>query len=157
MLFHMSIAAENPRHVATVLAELMGGEAMAFPPASDNGWIALCDDDRRSAVEVYPAGTLLREAAGDADAYGEPGGQDRFTATHGAIGTILDADAVLAIAAREGWPAKYRKRGNMFGVIELWIEGRQMMELLTPEMQAEYRATMSPASWRAALAAGAPL
>jgi hypothetical protein len=67
---------------------------------------------------------------------------DRFNPTHGAIATGLDRDAVLAIAAREAWPAKYRKRGGMFGVIELWIEGRQMMEVLTPEMQSEYLAVM---------------
>jgi len=49
----------------------------------------------------------------------------------------------LAIAQREEWPAKYRKRGGLFGVIELWIEGRQMMKVLTPEIQAEYLACMS--------------
>ena len=70
-----------------------------------------------------------------------------------AIATPLDRQAVLAIAAREGWPAKYRKRGGVFGVIELWIEGRQMMEILTPEMQAEYLAAMSIPNWRGMLAA----
>jgi hypothetical protein len=67
---------------------------------------------------------------------------DRFSATHGAIATPLDEVEVLAIAGREGWPAKYRKRGGMFGVIELWIEGHQMMEVLTPEMQSEYLGAM---------------
>ncbi|MET0241169.1 MAG: hypothetical protein ABW184_14855 [Sphingobium sp.] len=157
MLFHVSIAADDPQHVATVLAELMAGEALPFPPVSDNGWIVLCDDDCRSAVEVYPAGTLLREADGDADAYGEASGIDRFTATHAAIGTELELDDVLAIAAREGWPAKYRKRGGAFGVVELWVEGRQMLEILTPAMQAEYRNTVTIDNWRAALAAGAPM
>ncbi|ARR53023.1 hypothetical protein HY78_05965 [Rhizorhabdus wittichii DC-6] len=157
MLFHMSIAADDPRHVATVLAELIGGEAMPFPPVSQDGWMALADDGRGTSIEVYPAGTLLREAEGDADAYGEPGGLDRFTASHGAFGTALEMDEVMAIAHREGWPAKYRKRGDMFGVVELWIEGRQMMEILTPSMQAEYLATMTRAHWSAQLAAGAPL
>jgi len=86
---------------------------------------------------------VLRESEGDVDAHGEASGTDRLTATHGAIGTKLGRDAVLAIAEREGWPAKYRKRGGLFGVIELWIEGRQMMEVLTPEMQEEYLATMA--------------
>lgn len=30
----------------------------------------------------------------------------------------------------------------MFGVIELWIEGRQMIEVLTPEMRSEYIVAM---------------
>jgi hypothetical protein len=117
----------------------------------------LADDGHGTSIEVYPAFTLLREAVGDADAYGEPAGIDRFTATHGALGTALGTEDVIAIARREGWPAKYRKRGDMFGVIELWIEGHQMMEILTPSMQAEYLATMTPAKWGARLAAGAPL
>ena len=54
----------------------------------------------------------------------------------------LEREAILAIAAREGWSAKYRKRGGMFGVVEMWIEGRQMIEVLAPEMQAEYLAAM---------------
>jgi hypothetical protein len=85
---------------------------------------------------------VLRESDGDADAWGDLSGSDRFTATHGAIATELDQDRVLAIARREGWPAKYRKRGGLFGVIELWIEGRQMMEVLTPGMQSEYLSAM---------------
>lgn len=160
MIYHFSIAAHQPRHVATVLAELWGGDALFFPPVSDNGWIVIAGDDRRSAVEVYPINTVLREAEGDADALGEASGHIGYTATHAAIATTLTQEQVMAIAAREGWPAKYRKRGGMFGVVELWIEGRQMMEILTPEMQAEYRATMSASNWRAMLdsvqAAAAP-
>lgn len=156
MLFHMSIAAKDPRHVAGVIAEFWGGAALPFPPISDDGWIVMAGDDRGSALEVYPVDTVLRQAEGDADAYGEAAGHDAFTPTHAALATPLDRDAVLAIAARENWPAKYRKRGGMFGVIELWIEGRQMMELLTPDMQDEYRSTMTIDNWRAMLAAGPP-
>lgn len=157
MLFHMSIAAQDPRHVAAVIAELWAGEAFPFPPVSDNGWIAVAGDERGSAVEVYPVDIVLREAEGDADAWGESTGQVTYTATHAALATALDSAAVLAIARREGWPAKYRKRGGLFGVIEMWIEGRQMVEVLTPEMQDEYRAAMRMDGWRAmrdAIAAG---
>ena len=57
----------------------------------------------------------------------------------------------MAIALREGWPAKYPKRGGQLGVIELWIEGRQMIEGLTAEMQAEHLATVTIDNWRAML------
>ncbi len=153
MLFHLSIAARDPRRVAGVIAEIWGGAAEPFPPVSDDAWIAIAGDERGTAMEVYPLGTLLREAEGDADATGEASGTDGFTATHAAIATPLAEDAVMAIAKREGWPAKYRKRGGVFGVIELWIEGRQMMEILTPEMQEEYLSAMSIANWRQMLAA----
>lgn len=153
MIFHFSIAAHNPQQVASVIAELWEGDALFFPPVSDNAWIVMARDERRSAIEIYPIDTVLREAEGDADALGEATGQAGYTATHAAIATPLSQEQVRAIAAREGWPVKYRKRGGMFGVMELWIEGRQMMEILTQEMQDEYVATMSADNWRAMLSA----
>ena len=66
------------------------------------------------------------------------GGNGPRSSTHFAMATALDAEAVKAIAAREGWPVKYRKRGGIFGVLELWVEGDRLIEVLTPEMQAEY-------------------
>lgn len=138
MLFHMSIAADDPQHVAKVIAELWQGTTRPFRSVSDGGWMAFARDERGTLMEVYPHGTVLCETDGDADAHGEARGADRLSPTHGAIATPLDTEAVLAIAQREGWPAKYRKRGGMFGVVELWIEGRQMMEVLTPDMQREY-------------------
>jgi hypothetical protein len=149
MLFHLSIAAHDPRHVAEVIAELWGGEAFYFPPIAKGSWIAVAGDDRGTAIEVYPVDVVLREGEGEGtDGYGEATGVVAFTATHAAIATRLDQDAILAIAAREGWPAKYCRRGGVFGVIEMWIEGRQMVEVLTPEMQQEYLGVMTLDGWR---------
>jgi hypothetical protein len=155
MLFHMSIAARDPRHVASFIAELWGGQAFRFPPVSDNGWIAVAGDDRGTAIEVYPEDIVLRETEGDHDAHGERIAASPYTATHAAIATELTEAQVLALAQREGWPAKYRKRGGLFGVIELWIEGRQMIEVLTPPMQAEYLATATLPNWQRMTAARA--
>ncbi|WP_126171999.1 hypothetical protein [Altericroceibacterium xinjiangense] len=157
MLFHLSIDARNPRHVAAVLAELFGSGAVhPFPPVADGSWLAMAGDDRNTMIEVYPQGTVLEQASGDADAFGrsvpqEPNGLRH--ATHFAMATPLTAEQVLEVARREGWPAKYRKRGGLFGVIEMWIEGERMIEVLTPEMQQEYLATMSVQGWQTALQA----
>ncbi len=156
MLFHMSIAGRDPRRVAEVIAEFWGGDALPFPPVGEGSWIAIAGDDRGTAIEIYPADTVLCPADGDADAFGARTGKVGLTATHGAIATNLSMEAVFAIAKREGWPAKYRKRGGRFGVIELWVEDRQMMEILTPEMQAEYLASATAANWRAMLAQREP-
>jgi len=153
MIFHVSIAASEPRRVATVLAELWGGTAAPFPPVSDDGWIVFADDDRGSAIEIYPEGTVLREVEGDHDPVGIRLPTIGLTPTHIAMATVLDHAGVMRIALREGWPAKYRKRGGAFGVIELWIEGVVMVELLTAEMQAEYRAAMGSENWLQMLAA----
>jgi hypothetical protein len=149
MLFHMSFAARDPRHVAEVIAELWDGVAAPFPPVIAGSWAAVAHDDRNTAIEIYPLHTTLHPAEGDRDAFGLLDGRDERSAGHAAIATVLDQAAVFAIAAREGWPAKYRRRGGLFGVIELWVEGRQMLEILTAEMEAEYRDCMTAENWLA--------
>jgi len=139
MLFHVSIDADDPKHVAEVFAEIWKGRAIPFPPVAVGSWMALAGDDRNNLIEVYPRGTELVERPGDADSEGVDGGAPRpHSPTHLAIGTEMTTDEVLALAKRKGWPAKYRKRGGAFGVIELWVEGWRMIEVLTPEMQQEY-------------------
>jgi hypothetical protein len=156
MLFHLSIDARDPKHVATVLSELFGGGAAApFPPVAKGSWIAMAGDDRNTAVEVYPRGTALIEADGDADATCIQL-DDRRTSTHFAMATPLDQTEVFRIAEREGWPAKYRKRGGVFGVIEMWLEGDRMVEVLTAEMQREYLDAMTISKWSDMLKRGAP-
>lgn len=150
MLFHVSIDARDPQRVASVLAELFGGEATPFPPVAEGSWIALAGDDRNTAIEVYPRGTELMEAPGDADALGVPG-EGRLCATHFAMATTLSQEQVFAVARREKWPAKYRKRGGAFGVVELWFEGDRMVEVMTAEMQAEYLASFTIPNWKHAL------
>ncbi|MBO9624040.1 MAG: hypothetical protein J7500_15135 [Sphingomonas sp.] len=147
MLFHVSIDAADPRRVAEVIAELWAGVATPFPPVIEGSWIAMAGDDRNSAVEVYPRGTELVQGDGDSDAHGRIGANGDHSSTHFAMATALDVEQVLAIAKREDWPVKYRKRGGAFGVLELWLEGTRMIEVLTPEMQAEYRGAMTIEGW----------
>ena len=58
MIHHLSIAARDPQRAAGVLAELMGGKAVPFPP-NPGSFFALQLDEHGSGVEVYPAGTEL--------------------------------------------------------------------------------------------------
>lgn len=156
MLFHLSIDARDPQRVAGVLAEIFGsGIATPFPPVAEGSWVAMAGDDRNTLVEIYPRGTQLVEAQGDADAVAKPG-KGGLSATHFAIATPLSQDAIFAIAEREGWPAKYRRRGGAFGVIELWLEGERMVEVLTDEMQREYLGAMTVGNWQGFLAQGGP-
>jgi len=152
MIFHVSIDADHPQQVAEAIAELWGGAAMPFPPVGKGSWIAMAGDKRNSGVEVYPRGTKLMPGEGDADAVGVIATGDRRSATHMAIATDLSVDQVRAIGTRLGWAVKYRKRGGMFGVLELWIENVLMIEVLTPEMQAEYLESVSVEKWQAMLA-----
>jgi hypothetical protein len=154
MLFHLSIDADEPRHVAEVLAEIMGGEALPFPSVIEGSWVALSGDDRGTLIEVYPRGTELMIGDGDADGYGAINpAAGRRSPVHFALATKLSFEDIFAIGARNGWTVKYRKRGGAFGVIELWAEDCRMIEVLTDEMQAEYLATITIENWRAMLAA----
>jgi hypothetical protein len=51
--------------------------------------------------------------------------------------------------------ASFLRSRGMFGVIAMWVEGRQMLEAPTPEMQAEYLSAVTIDNWKAMLAAGA--
>ena len=157
MIFHFSIDADDPQRVGAAIAQLWRAEAHPFPAVVEGGVIVLAGDARNSAVEVYPRGCELHPGEGDADAEGRIVAQPQgYSATHAAIATPLSQAEVLALAAEEGWLAKYRNRGGVFGVIEVWLENRLLIEVLTPEMQAEYRNAMTPVGLRAALAADAP-
>lgn len=157
MLFHLSIEADDPRHVAEFFARLWGGEALPFPAVTEGSWAALAGDDRGTLIEVYPRGTEIHAVEGDADAIGLPTGESRRSATHMAIATQMDAFTVMDLCQKEGWDAKYRRRGGRFGVIEIFVEGCQMIEVLTPEMQREYLDTVSIPNWKRMIAEGAPL
>jgi hypothetical protein len=146
MLFHASIDAQDPQHVASVLAEIWRGTVLPFPPVP-GGFIALAGDERGSAIEVLPAGHVL--IPGDAEAESiEAFEAPRATATHLAVGIPCSVAEIERIAACEGWLCRVCSRGGLFRVVEFWIENRVELELLTPEMQAEYRAAANPARLR---------
>jgi hypothetical protein len=152
MIHHLSIAARDPKHVAGVLAEFMGGTAVPFPP-HPGSFFALQLDEHGSGVEVYPAGTVL-EPGGDVGAgfakRAETG--HGYRATHFALSVTASADAVEAIALRENWQCFRCNRGP-FHVIEVWVENESMLEVLPPEYAAEYLAFTDPAKIEAAIKA----
>jgi hypothetical protein len=156
MLFHVSIEADDPRRVAVVLAEILGGAAAPFPSVGQGSWVALADDERGTMIEIYARGTELHIAEGDGDAFGIQGPRRLNSGVHLALATGLQMREIFSLALREGWPAKYCRRGGIFGVIELWIEGCQLVEVLTEEMQREYLDFISVEKWNAMLEAGQP-
>jgi hypothetical protein len=156
MLFHVSIEAADPYRVASVLAEIFGGVAAPFPAVAHGSWVALAGDDRGTMIEVYPLGTELHLGEGEAGVIDLMGPRRHNSGVHVAMATKLDIESVYAIADREGWPVKYCRRGGMFGVIELWIEGFQMVEVLTPEMQQEYLDCITIDKWLGMIEASRP-
>jgi hypothetical protein len=152
MIHHLSIAARDPERVAGVLAELMGGSAVRFPP-NPGSFFALQLDDHGSGVEVYPAGTELQPGGTDGGGFVKrPEAGRGFGPTHFALSVATDADTVEKIAAREGWQSFSCNRGP-FHVIEVWLENETMVEILPPEFAREYLAFTRPDKVQAAMAA----
>ncbi len=120
MIHHLSIAARDPKRVAGVLAEFMGGVAVPFPP-NPGSFFALQLDDHGSGVEVYPAGTELQPGGANGGSFVKKPDARGYGPTHFALSVTTQADAVEAIAQREGWQCFRCNRGP-FHVIEVWVE-----------------------------------
>ncbi|WP_019013740.1 hypothetical protein [Elioraea tepidiphila] len=149
MLLDASIPARHPAAVAGFIAELWGTEAVPAPPVPGR-FVALAGDGSGAGIEVHPLGIgPVRSWNGTTAG---PAPTSAATVTRLVIGAALDESEVHLAAGVRGWqsrPAIRRAEGHAWRVIEVWVEERLLVEVLTPEMQAEFRAA------RAGLAPGA--
>lgn len=159
MINHISIAVRNPEKVAGVLAEIWGGFVVPFPPAPDS-FMVIANDGKGSAVEVTPIDTVLIPGEGlppeenfDCDVRTEEyeakfvksDFAPQYVATHLNVNTHLSEREVKDIAKRENWRVLTCNRGEgLFQLIELWIEDRFMLEVMTPEQTARYVEVINP-------------
>ncbi len=140
MIHHLSISAHDPRHVAEMLAEFMGGDATTFPP-NPGSWFAHQPDQFGTGIEVYPFGTELRPRGAKGSGFArDEAHAPAYGPTHFALSVQMSPDAIAAICAREGWQCNLCARGGAFRVMEVWIENAGMVELLPPAFAAEYLA-----------------
>lgn len=144
MIHHISISAQNPQHVAQVLAEILNGQAFPFFP-HPGSYMVFPLDEHGTGIEVYPLKTQLIPGEGDDQClFTEAATSSGFTATHAAISVSSTQEKIEQIAKREGWRVLRCNRDSFFDVIELWLENKVMLELLTPEMAAQYLAVTQP-------------
>ncbi|MEH2072278.1 MAG: hypothetical protein V7K47_29700 [Nostoc sp.] len=137
MIHHISIPANNPRHVAEVLAKLLGGKTAPFP-SNPGSYVALALDEQGTLIEVYPLGTELIPGNGEQQVqFRENNNFSQFNAVHAAISVPVSEKEIKEIAANEGWRVLHCSRGQ-FEVIEFWIENHLMIELLSPEIVSQY-------------------
>ncbi|ACC74518.1 hypothetical protein PPMP20_22560 [Paraburkholderia phymatum] len=148
MIFHASIPTHNPERVARTLAEVWGGFAAPFSPF-EGAWMAVAGDDRGTIIETYPSNMTLTPGDMREPLASITGSRPQYSGFHMAVASPLSAEQVMAIGQREGWRAVRCTRGNhFFDVIELWIENSTLIEVLTPEMQAQYLAFATPENFR---------
>lgn len=142
MIHHLSIAARDPKRAADVLADLMGGKAVPFPP-NPGSFFALQLDAHGSGVEIYPAGTELEPNGAVGGTFVKRPEHRGYGSTHFALSVPTGQVKVEEIAARAGWKCFVCNRGP-FHVIEVWVENETMVEILPPDFAAEYLAFTRP-------------
>jgi hypothetical protein len=148
MIFHASIRAAEPQRAARVIAELWrGGVAPAPKTIFEDCWVAFGRDERGTQIEVHPLDfAFVAPSRRDSVPKHDPARRPGPTAVHFAIASPRSEEEIHRIAQREGWDCVTCWRdvpGGGYGVVEVWIENRLMLEVLTPAMQAEYAKTMS--------------
>ena len=151
MIFHISIAADDPKRTATMLAELWRGEAFPFPMVGKDSWVAHAGDERRSTIEVYGRDLAIYPTELAAEERSEP--VSRNGPFHAAVATPLSIEEVEEIGRRYGCHTSLCHRGPWFRVIEFWVDNCLMLEMLTPEMQEEYQRSITIENWKAMLPA----
>ncbi|MEJ6393685.1 hypothetical protein V8J82_10485 [Gymnodinialimonas sp. 2305UL16-5] len=145
-ILHMSLGAAEPETAARIIAEVLRGPALSFPPCP-GAWIAFADTDDGTAIEVYPNTTRV-EAGAETIAFTTGAAETGPALAHVAVATGRPAEEVVEIGTRAGWLTRICNRGP-FECVELWVENRVLIEVLDPAMQRDYRAGMTAENWRA--------
>jgi hypothetical protein len=152
VIHHLSIATRDPKQAAEVLAELMGGTVVPFPP-NPGSFFVLQLHEHGSGVEVYPAGTELQPGGITGGMFIKQNARG-YVSTHFALSVATDAATVPTIVQRAGWQCFDCNRGP-FHVIEVWVKNETMVEILPPEYAKEYPAFTRPYKVKAAMSAAA--
>lgn len=151
MIAHVSLPADDCALVATVLARMMGGGAVRFPPGGPDAYNCWSKNNDFQVV-VTPRGNVL--VAGPTEPIWErrrprpPG--ERAVESHFAMSVEQSAADILAIARAAGWRARVCDRGGFFEVVEVWVENAYLVEVLDPIQMAAYRRSMTVENWQRA-------
>ena len=158
MIAHFSIPSKTPRETALFFAAVIDGVVFDFPPVAGAS-IAVAGDRSGMAVEVYPDEMAHHPGAGEVDPSKPVLGpaampwEDQIfpeaaaplrSGFHVAMATRRSADEILARAKALGWRALACERAAVFGVVEVWVDNRYLVEVLIPKELARYQAFMQP-------------
>lgn len=151
MIAHASIPADNPKVAAAVLAEIMQGECVPFPPAGPSAVMAWSGDGQ-TELEVVPRGAVIEydDVQGN---WRQDGPKQKGSEVHLAICVDRPEHEIIAIAQKAGWPARHCERGGgYFSLVEVWVEGAFMIEFLDPAQTRVYKERVTLAAWKKRLA-----
>ena len=113
------------------------------PPFPAGAKFVCAFDEAGTMVEIVPAGIEYVPGPGNRTDM-VVGAHVERTPVHGSFTTPLTAAEALAIAEREGWPCGLIDNGP-FQVINVWLEGTQLLELFPSDLVDGYLALYGPA------------
>lgn len=143
MIHHISIDAQDPLRVASVLAEIWNGKVYQFfYPGSYN---VMPFDSYGTGVVVFPQGTVWCPGTDNKAAQLLPSASTNLVAIHAAISVPTTQQQIEQIGQREGWRVLTREQGDsVFKLIEFWVENRILFEFLPPGFETQYLQIMQP-------------
>ncbi len=152
MIAHVSMPADDCAQVAQVLAQMLDGAALRFPPGGPEAW-NIWSHTQDFQIVVTPRGQLITPGP-EQQAWGwrDPASSDRACESHFAMAAPRAASEILALAHAAGWQARICSRGGMFDVVELWVEGAYLVEVLDPAQLADYQRSMTTENWKRVMA-----
>ena len=142
MIHHVSIEADDPMKVATVIAKLMGGKAReGFPFKHSCG--AFSGDQHGTMFECYQRGKVIApNSSSEKFELKKSDVLQEYQSFHTALSVKLGDDEIMAIATEAGWKTGVRTKGA-FSVVEVWIENRLLLEVLSPIQADKYVRVMT--------------
>jgi hypothetical protein len=152
VIAHVSMPADDCAHVAKVLAQMLDGGALRFPPGGPNAWNCWSRTNDFQIV-VTPRGQVMVEGPKEQIWVSrETVSNDRACESHFAMAVERSAAEIVALAQAAGWSARICNRGGMFDLVEVWVEGSYLVEVLDPAQLADYRRSMTSENWKRAFA-----
>ena len=151
MIAHVSLPAIDCAKVARVLAEMMGGDALRFPPGGPDAWNCWSKANDFQVV-VTPCGQMMVEGP-----HGQvwvsrdgAGAAPRAYESHFAMMVERSAAEIVELARAVGWHARVCNRGGLFDLVEVWVENAYLVEVLDPVQMADYARSMTVDNWKRA-------
>jgi hypothetical protein len=151
VIAHVSLPALDCARVAAVLAQIMDGGAVRFPPGGPDAWNCWSKTNDFQIV-VTPVGQVMQAGPSEQIWALRAGsnGEDRAYESHFAIAVPRSAAEVVELARAAGWQARVCNRGGFFDLIEVWVENAYLVEVLDPGQLADYRRSMTVDNWKRA-------
>lgn len=158
MIAHFSIPSRTPREAAMFFAAVIDGTVFDFPVVPGAS-IAVANDNSGLAVEVYPADFAHHPGTGTADPNFRPEGpmplpwEDQIFAENGdpthsglhiAMSSNLSEQEIITRATALGWRTVVCDRAGVFGLVEVWIDNKFLVEVLVQRELERYQAFLTP-------------